>query len=218
MSQPEPGTERYQRQVETICKQAEAAGIGVKDLDCFLLLFVLDESYSRAASCDLRGREEAQEDSGMSDETVSGMAGLGNPFGGNVFSEGVRDIFKDGASPALEAQWSLVALREAIYPPSCEECGHEEQMLLGDVEKCLLEAQDAIQQVEPGHRHQWVQKLFLLLWDSREEFHPDWVEGLKSCPKKGWAGEMLGYIHREQIIDAWCTLLKALRGEADDSD
>ena len=83
---------------------------------------------------------------------------------------------------------------------------------MGDVEHCLLEAQKAVQAVEPHHRRQWVQKLYQLLWESQEEFHSDWVEGLCQCPKKGWAGLTLTQMRKGLAGTAWRTLHKALRG------
>jgi hypothetical protein len=42
----------YQQQVETIRKQAQAAGITAAELPRFLLLFIMDLSYDRAAICE----------------------------------------------------------------------------------------------------------------------------------------------------------------------
>ena len=148
-------------------------------------------------------------------ETVSG-----NPFYGEqcLTSEAPRDIFKDGASDALTAQMSLIDLKEAIYPPACEECGHGEEMSVGSVEHCLMEVQKAVQAVEPHQQRQWVQKLYQLLWDAREMFHPDWVEGLQQCPKKGWAGLTLLEMRAGMVTEAWSTLRTALMGEPDGDD
>jgi molybdenum cofactor biosynthesis enzyme MoaA len=123
-----------------------------------------------------------------------------------------RDIFKDGPGDALTAQLSLIDLAEAIHPLACEDCGHVEPMSVGDVEHCLLQAQDAIRKVEPHQRDQWVQKLFQLLWDSRDEFHKDWLEGLRQCPKKGWAGQVLLTMRASLAGTAWNTLRTALGG------
>jgi hypothetical protein len=144
---------------------------------------------------------------------VSGVVSLGNPFGT------ARDILKDGPGDELGAQLSLMDLDEAIHPPRCWECGHTEEMFLGNVEHCLEQARDAIRQVEADHRHQWQEKLFLLLWDAKDLFHSDWVEGLRQAPQKekSWAGEALGYMKRGRILDAWCTVIHTMRkGQADD--
>ena len=144
----------------------------------------------------------------------------GNPFYGEQctrplsIAEG-RDIFKDGPGDVLTAQLSLIDLKEAIYPPPCPECQCQchETILLGDVEHCLLEVQKAIQALEPYQRSRWFEKLYQLLWEAREMFHSDWVEGLMQCPKKGWAGEVLAEMKAGRWQEAWRTLRKALRGE-----
>ena len=143
-------------------------------------------------------------------ETVSG-----NPLYGLIeqclTSEAPRDIFKDGPGDVLTAQLALIDLKEAIHPPACEECGHEEEMSLGNVERCLVEAQEAIQAVEPHQQGQWIQKLYQLLWDSLEEFHNDWVDGLRQCPQKGWAGQALTQMRAGRVMEAWSALHLALR-------
>ena len=43
-------------------------------------------------------------------------------------------------------------------------------------------------------------------------FHSDWLEGLRQCPKKGWAGEVLTLMRENKISLAWGALHLALRG------
>ena len=151
-------------------------------------------------------------------EVVSGQLHLTQAYARGELTvtgtvSGSRDIFKDGPSDALTAQMALIDLKEAIYPPACEDCGHVEPMSVGDVEHCLLEVQKAVQAVEPHQQRQWVQKLYQLLWEARDEFHKDWVDGLCQCPKKGWAGEVLTQMRADMVTEAWSTLRLALRSD-----
>jgi hypothetical protein len=130
----------------------------------------------------------------------------------------VRDIFKDGAGAALTAECALIDLKEAIHPLACEDCGHVEEMSVGDVEHCLLEAQEAIKGLAPHQWGEWTSKLFQLLWESRDLFHKDWLEGLRQCPKKGWAGLTLLEMRAGMVMEAWETLHIALRGDVDADD
>jgi hypothetical protein len=143
-------------------------------------------------------------------ETVSG----GVPAGLNYMVQDgqVRDIFKDGASEVLTAQMCLIDLLEAIAPPTCEECGHQEPMSVGAVEHYLLEIQEDIAALKPHQRGQWAVKLFKLLWESRDLFHSDWLEGLRQCPRKGWAGLALLEMRAGMVEEAWSTLRTALGG------
>lgn len=49
---PKWGTERYKRQVETICKQFLTSALEEAHLAQFLMMFILDMSYNRAAICE----------------------------------------------------------------------------------------------------------------------------------------------------------------------
>ena len=146
------------------------------------------------------------------EEVVSDQLHLTQAYASGELSPG-GDILKDGASDVLTAQMALIDLKEAIHPPRCEECGHGEEMSLGDVEHCLLQAQDAIRSLGRQQWDQRVQELFTLLWDSRNEFGTDWVLGLRQCPQKGWAGLALLEMRDGRVKEAWGTLHTALRGE-----
>lgn len=51
-SQPEWGTERYKRQVDTIYTQFTTSSLEQEHLSSFLMMFIMDKSYNRAAICE----------------------------------------------------------------------------------------------------------------------------------------------------------------------